>query len=82
MPVTMRAADSKQPKLSPRQQAELYRLHDSGNYTIVDLAELFSVSPRPCTAPSSAQAPQLADHLARLRQPRAPALWVGLLCGW
>ncbi len=34
----------KQPKLSPRQQAELYRMHDSGNYSIADLAELFSVS--------------------------------------
>jgi DNA invertase Pin-like site-specific DNA recombinase len=34
----------KQPKLSPKQQAELYRMHDSGNYSIADLAELFSVS--------------------------------------
>jgi DNA invertase Pin-like site-specific DNA recombinase len=34
----------KQPKLSTRQQAELCRMHDSGNYSIADLAELFSVS--------------------------------------
>ena len=34
----------KQPKLSPKQQAELCRMHDSGNYSIADLAELFSVS--------------------------------------
>ncbi|WP_326823031.1 recombinase family protein [Streptosporangium sp. NBC_01756] len=34
----------KQPKLSTRQQAELRRMHDSGEYTIADLAEVFSVS--------------------------------------
>ena len=34
----------KQPKLSDRQQQELRRLHDSGDYSISDLAELFSVS--------------------------------------
>lgn len=34
----------KQPKLSDRQQKELRRMHDSGNYAISDLAELFSVS--------------------------------------
>jgi predicted DNA-binding protein YlxM (UPF0122 family) len=33
----------KQPKLSPKQQAELCRMHDSGNYSIADLAALFSV---------------------------------------
>jgi hypothetical protein len=34
----------KKPKLSDRQQAELCRMYDSGNYAISDLAELFSVS--------------------------------------
>ena len=32
------------PKLSPKQQAELGRMHDSGNYSIADRAELLSVS--------------------------------------
>jgi DNA invertase Pin-like site-specific DNA recombinase len=34
----------RQPKLSSKQQAELRRMHASGNYTIADLAELFTVS--------------------------------------
>jgi DNA invertase Pin-like site-specific DNA recombinase len=34
----------KQPKLSERQQKELTRMHASGDYSISDLAELFSVS--------------------------------------
>jgi DNA invertase Pin-like site-specific DNA recombinase len=34
----------KKPKLSDRQQKELLRMYDSGNYSISDLAELFSVS--------------------------------------
>ena len=34
----------KQPKLSQRQQQELLRMRDSGEYSISDLAELFSVS--------------------------------------
>ena len=34
----------RQPKLTTRQQLELRRMHDSGDYTISDLAELFSVS--------------------------------------
>lgn len=34
----------RQPKLSPKQQAELRRMHASGDYTIADLAELFTVS--------------------------------------
>jgi DNA invertase Pin-like site-specific DNA recombinase len=34
----------KQPKLSARQQEHLMQLHDAGGHTIVDLAELFSVS--------------------------------------
>jgi DNA invertase Pin-like site-specific DNA recombinase len=34
----------RQPKLSPRQQTELRRMHATGDYTIADLAELFTVS--------------------------------------
>ena len=34
----------KKPKLSDRRQAELRRMHDTGEYTISDLAELFDVS--------------------------------------
>jgi DNA invertase Pin-like site-specific DNA recombinase len=34
----------KQPKLSDKQQKELRRMHDTGDYAISDLAELFSVS--------------------------------------
>lgn len=34
----------KQPKLSDKQQKELCRMHGSGDYSISDLAELFSVS--------------------------------------
>jgi DNA invertase Pin-like site-specific DNA recombinase len=34
----------KQPKLSDKQQKELCRMHDTGEYSISDLAEIFSVS--------------------------------------
>ena len=34
----------KQPKLSEKQQKELRRMHGTGEYSISDLAELFSVS--------------------------------------
>lgn len=34
----------KRPKLSDRQQKELRRMHDTGEYSINDLAELFTVS--------------------------------------
>jgi len=34
----------KQPKLSEKQQTELSRMHATGDYSISDLAELFSVS--------------------------------------
>ena len=34
----------RQPKLSPKQQRELTRMHQTGEYTISDLGELFSVS--------------------------------------
>ncbi len=34
----------KQPRLSDKQQKELRRMHDTGDYSISDLAELFSIS--------------------------------------
>ena len=34
----------RQPKLSSNQQSELTRMHDTGEYTIAELGELFSVS--------------------------------------
>ena len=34
----------KQPKLSDRQQQELARMHNTGEYSVSDLAELFSIS--------------------------------------
>jgi DNA invertase Pin-like site-specific DNA recombinase len=33
----------KQPKLSPKQEAHLYKLHNAGEHTMYELAELFSV---------------------------------------
>ncbi len=34
----------RQPKLSTKQQAELRRIHATGDYSVADLAELFTVS--------------------------------------
>jgi len=34
----------RQPKLTPKQQVELRRMYDTGNYTIADLGEVFAVS--------------------------------------
>ena len=34
----------KQPKLSEKQQKDLYRMHATGDYSIGDLAEVFAVS--------------------------------------
>jgi DNA invertase Pin-like site-specific DNA recombinase len=34
----------RQPKLSTKQQAELRRMHDAGDHSITDLAEVFSIS--------------------------------------
>jgi DNA invertase Pin-like site-specific DNA recombinase len=34
----------RQPKLSKKQQTELRRMHDAGNHSITDLAEVFSIS--------------------------------------
>ncbi|WP_231647481.1 MULTISPECIES: helix-turn-helix domain-containing protein [Planomonospora] len=46
----------KQPKLGPRQQSGLARMHATGDYTIADLAEVFSVS-RPTVYRVLAHAP-------------------------
>ncbi len=48
----------RQPKLSAKQQAELRRMHASGDYSIADLAELFTVS-----------RPTVPDPPAQPRQP-------------
>ena len=42
------------PKLSDKQQKELCRMHDTGDYSISDLAEVFSVS-RPTVYPTLAR---------------------------
>jgi DNA invertase Pin-like site-specific DNA recombinase len=34
----------RQPKLTPKQQRELSKMHATGDYTISDLGELFAVS--------------------------------------
>jgi DNA invertase Pin-like site-specific DNA recombinase len=49
----------KQPKLSDKQQRELRRMHDTGDYSISDLAELFSVS-RPTVYRTLARIPNTA----------------------
>ncbi|MCY1246838.1 hypothetical protein D9M72_601120 [compost metagenome] len=41
----------KMPKLSDRQQKELCRMYDTGDYSISDLAEVFSIS-RPTVYPT------------------------------
>ena len=48
----------KQPKLSEKQQRELCRMHATGEYSISDLAEVFSASP-----PNRLQDPQPAPDL-------------------
>ena len=35
--------EGKRPKLAPRQQTELTRMHATGEYTVADLREVFSV---------------------------------------
>ena len=49
----------RQPKLSPKQQTELRRMHATGDYSITDLADLLSVS-RP-TVYRTLQAKQTAS---------------------
>jgi DNA invertase Pin-like site-specific DNA recombinase len=51
----------RQPKLSAKQQAELRRMHKTGDYSIIDLAELFSIS-RPTVYRTLRDAPQRAKQ--------------------
>jgi DNA invertase Pin-like site-specific DNA recombinase len=53
----------KQPKLSDKQQKELCRMHDTGDYSISDLAEVFSVS-RPTIYRSLSRAKQRSNNHA------------------
>ena len=53
----------KQPKLTPRRQAELVRMHATGDYTIADLTEVFAIGPR-----HHLHTPQPRNHQT---QPRA-----------
>ena len=58
----------KAPKLSDRRQAELRRMHDTGEYSISDLAELFAVS-RPTVYRVLARTRAAAGNPASLRTP-------------
>src|ERR1700730_6610311 len=52
----------KQPKLSDKQQKELRRMHETGDYSISDLAEVFSVS-RPTVYRALARVPVASRNL-------------------
>ncbi len=56
----------KKPKLSDRQQKELRRMHDTGDYSISDIAELFSISRPTVYRPLGRQA---ADHIGQHADP-------------
>ena len=60
----------KQPKLSDKQQLELRRMHDSGKYSISDLAELFSIS-RPTVYRTIVRTSKTIDLEPRQRLTRA-----------
>jgi DNA invertase Pin-like site-specific DNA recombinase len=47
----------KQPKLSAKQQRELVRMYDTGEYTIADLAEVFAVSRTTVCGPAASHSP-------------------------
>lgn len=51
----------RQPKLSTRQQQELKRMHETGEYSVSDLAELFSVSRPTVYRTLRRKTPQPAD---------------------
>ena len=51
----------RQPKLTPKQQNELRRMHDTGDYTITDLAELFKIS-RPTVYRTIDRVPAAQTH--------------------
>jgi len=54
----------RQPKLTTKQQAELRRMHGTGNYTIIDLAEIFNIS-RPTVYRTLAAAETVAAQRSR-----------------
>ncbi len=51
----------RRPKLTAKQQKELRRMHDTGNYTITDLSELFKIS-RPTVYRTIDRAPAAQTH--------------------
>ena len=51
----------RQPKLSTRQQAELVRMHGTGEYAIADLMEVFSVG-RATVYRTLARSQKMASH--------------------
>jgi hypothetical protein len=57
----------KQPKLTTRQQRELVRMQDTGEYSIAELGELFTVSRAPSTASSNATASPTRQPVSRPR---------------
>jgi len=63
----------KQPKLSPKQQRELVRMAGTGEYTIADLAELFTVPARRSTGRFNGttvrRAEEASAHTARSSAP-------------
>ena len=62
----------KQPKLSDKQQLELRRMHDTGKYSISDLAELFSIS-RPTVYRTIVRTTKTMEFESRQRLARARA---------
>jgi DNA invertase Pin-like site-specific DNA recombinase len=56
----------KQPKLNPRQEAHLLALHNAGEHSTTELAELFNSDDQPSTGPSTERAP--VRSLAPLRR--------------
>ncbi len=64
----------RQPKLSAKQQRELKRMHDSGEYSITDLGELFSVSrPTVYRTINRAAAEKTRESLSSQQQADRPA---------
>lgn len=62
----------RQPKLSPRQQTELRRMHATSDYTIADLAELFTLSPPTVYRTLSAAPPARHDDVLASDDPGRP----------
>lgn len=57
----------KQPKLSERQQKELRRMYDTGNYSISDLADVFSISRPTVYRTLSRQSSEVTRELTKVR---------------